>query len=94
MPEDFDLFAKTKRVQPKQMTESFRDWLETDDYNADESDWVHRSFEERSGHGRRKLKGVTRLGSTTRREPQSWGQDVKQRAYRTVVDAIKGRNRS
>lgn len=59
------------------------------DYNADDGDWVHRSFEERSGHG--KLKDVKKLGSATRREPTTWGQDVKQRAYRTVVDAIKGR---
>lgn len=97
-------YAETKHEGlPEKVSESFKDWLKADDYNADEGDWVHRSFEERSGVapesraskyqkklGRGLLKRVQSLGSE-RREPTSWGQDVKQRAFRNVSDAVKRR---
>lgn len=97
-------YAETKHEGlPEKVSESFKDWLNNDDYNADEGDWVHRSFEERSGVapdsrarryqkklGRGLLKRVRSLGSE-RREPTSWSQDVKQRAFRNVSDAVKRR---
>lgn len=90
--------------RPEHMTDKARSEHRVErDYHADDSDWVHRSYEERIGMaqdkanrykkslGRGMLKKVKSLGPTRREEPTSWAHDVKRRAFRTVSDAIKGK---